>query len=375
MRHKTLIFTIFALVFALAASACAQTPVATVVSEVPAATAAKDEPAAASDDTWEPIPCNVVFDSDRDGNREVYIMGPDGENLTNLTNDPADDWDPAISPDGTRIAFVSNRDNENGGGQFIYTMNADGSDVRQLTFEENCDNPDWSHDGSMITYASNGDIYFADAYDGKKNNKLTDTPDVEDKSPAWSPDGSKIAWLSGNDGVFNAMVSSPDEDDMHAVTDTGTINKVQWTTDGRVFVDSWGWKDKDEFCHNCVVTQDGNDIEDAGGKGEVQRFIPFWNGKGDRVELIEGSLDNGPTEIYLVGEVFPDIFYNMTNNAAWDRNPDWPAKCGPEYVPSEQDLSNKANEQSAQPQATGPKDPKDIVIGYEASRPIRSWPT
>ena len=88
---------------------------------------------------WEPIPCNVVFDSDRDGNWEIYIMGPDGENPTNLSNNPADDWDPVFSPDGSRIAFVSNRENGEGGGQFIYIMNADGSDVYQLTYEENCD--------------------------------------------------------------------------------------------------------------------------------------------------------------------------------------------------------------------------------------------
>jgi hypothetical protein len=48
----------------------------------------------------------------------------------------------------------------------------------------------------------------------------------------------------------------------------------------------------------------GENIEDAGGKGEVQRFRPFWNGKGQRVELANISLDGGPEEIYLVGEVF-----------------------------------------------------------------------
>jgi hypothetical protein len=50
------------------------------------------------------IPRTVVFDSDRDGNREIYIMDSNGENLINLTNDPADDWTPGWFPDGSQIA-------------------------------------------------------------------------------------------------------------------------------------------------------------------------------------------------------------------------------------------------------------------------------
>jgi len=353
------------LLFALAIAACGGAPAA--AAEPQPAPAAEAEPTAAPTQAWEPIPCKVVFDSDRDGNWEIYIMGPDGENPLNLSSNPADDFNPAISPDGKRITFASNRESDQGGGQNIYVMNADGSDLRQLTFQGGSDGPSWSHDGAMIVYSNNGDIYFTDAMDGSNPKQVTSTPDIEDKEPKWSPDGSKLTWLSGQDGHYDVLVSSPDESDVHPVTDNGSINHVAWTVDGRLLTDSWGWKDKEEFCHNCVVETNGEYIEDAGGKGEVQRFLPFWNGKGDRVELIEGSLDGGPSEIYLVGEIFPDLFFNMTNNPAWDRNPDWPAKCGPEYVPTAQDLQ-PAQEQPAEPapqaQATQPKNPEDITIGY-----------
>jgi len=369
MKTKITFIAILTIIFTLALSACAQAPAP--AAEAPAAPA-EAEPTAEPTQAWEPIPCNVVFDSDRDGNWEVYIMGPDGENPLNLSNNPADDFNPAISPDGKRIAFVSNRESEQGGGQTIYVMNADGSGLRQVTFQGGSDSPDWSHDGAMIVYSNNGDIYFTDAKDGSNPKQVTFT-DIEDKEPKWSPDSSKLAWLSGQDGHYNVLVSSPDESDVHPVTDNGSINHVAWTTDGRIYVDSWGWKDKEEFCHNCVVTQDGADIEDAGGKGEVRRFLPFWNGQGDRVELVEGSLDDGPSEILLVGEIFPDIFFNMTNNSAWDRNPDWPAKCGPEYVPTAEDLQPAQEqpapqEQPAEPapqaEAAQPKNPEDITIGY-----------
>ena len=293
----------------------------------------------------------------------------------NHSNDKADDFNPAISPDGKRVAFVSNRESDQGGGQNIYVMDADGGNLRQLTFQGGSDGPSWSHDGALIVYSNDGDIWFTDANDGSNPKQVTFTPE-EDKEPKWSPDGSKLAWLSGKDGHYDVLVSSPDGSDAYPITDNSSIYHVAWTTDGRIYVDSWGWKDKQEFCHNCIVTQDGKDVEDGGGKGEMQRFLPFWNGKGDRVELIEGSLDGGPSEIYLVGEVFPDIFFNMTNNPAWDRNPDWPAKCGPEYVPTTEDLQpaqekqeQPTQEQQEQPaqaaQVAQPKEAKDIVIGYE----------
>ena len=83
-------------------------------------------------------------------------VNADGSNPVNLTNNPAYDGQPAWSPDGTRIAFTSDRDGRLG----IYVMNADGS------------NP--AH--------------------------LTNNPASRDSDPAWSPDGKRIAFVSYRDG-------------------------------------------------------------------------------------------------------------------------------------------------------------------------------
>ena len=92
------------------------------------------------DPGWE-----IAFVSERDGNREIYVMSADGSAVRRLTDHPAADVYPAWSPDGARIAFVSERD----GNADIYVMNADGTAPQRLTnspAEEAF--PAWSPDGA-----------------------------------------------------------------------------------------------------------------------------------------------------------------------------------------------------------------------------------
>jgi len=89
---------------------------------------------------WSPDGKKIVFVSNRDDNLEIYVMNADGSNQVNLTNNYNNDFDPVWSPDGERIAFVSGRDRNNE----IYVMNADGSEPRRLTDNTDDDvKPDW----------------------------------------------------------------------------------------------------------------------------------------------------------------------------------------------------------------------------------------
>ena len=105
-------------------------------------------------------------------------MDADGADQTNLTNDPADDFAPAWSPDGTMIAFTRS----SGGDAEIYVMNADGTGQTNLTNNPDADevSPAWSPDGSKIAYASQtgtsaGEIYAMNA-DGSGQTNLTNDP-------------------------------------------------------------------------------------------------------------------------------------------------------------------------------------------------------
>src|SRR5215212_1071476 len=86
----------------------------------------------------------LAFTSNRDGNWEIYVMNAqDGSNQTNLTMNPAFDFDPTWSPDGTKLAFTSDRD----GNTEVYVMNAqDGSNQTRLTDNAASDGlAEWMH--------------------------------------------------------------------------------------------------------------------------------------------------------------------------------------------------------------------------------------
>ena len=90
---------------------------------------------------WSPDGMRIAFLSNRDGNSEIYVMNADGSDVTNLTNSPGNELYPVWSPDGSRIALEV----ESAGTTYeIFVMSADGSSKTNLTNNPDHDwAPDW----------------------------------------------------------------------------------------------------------------------------------------------------------------------------------------------------------------------------------------
>lgn len=126
-------------------------------------------------------------------NGHVWVIQADGTQ-TKI----ARGYDPAWSPDGTRIAYV--RQTFHGSRPHIWIMAADGTDKMQVTQTRSFDaSPDWSPDGSTLVYSRSGQrrvelrTISAEAPFGSSA-ELTDTPMRRESQAAWSPDGSRIAF-------------------------------------------------------------------------------------------------------------------------------------------------------------------------------------
>jgi TolB protein len=151
----------------------------------------------------------------------------DGSVRRQLTAVPAFDIGPDYSPDGRRIAFTSGRSAPAGSENDpafseTYVMNADGSQVRRVTFNDNLrdSGPAWSPDGSQLVLArapsdpeSAADLWIVNLRRGTER-QLTDLPDTNESVPDWSPSSGRI--------VFHGDVLEPGNYDLYSVRPDGT---------------------------------------------------------------------------------------------------------------------------------------------------------
>ncbi len=169
----------------------------------------------------------IYFASDRGGNVEIYSMNMDGTNITNLTNHSSIDTCPSVSPDGSKIAFMSNRDEFN---HETYIMNNDGSNVTRLTNDGYIhQNPSFSPDGQKIIFNSNLDETHYEIYtiniDGTNLTRLTNNS-YYDSCAVYSPDGSKIVFVSNRDTENYPQVYIMNSDGTGVARITNDINST-----------------------------------------------------------------------------------------------------------------------------------------------------
>ena len=178
-----------------------------------------------------PLYSKMVFQSNRDGNAEIYTMDSDGSNQTRLTFNEVSDTDPVWSPDGQQIAFTVTH----AGNDEIYLMNADGTNQRNLTRHPERDRyPDWSPDGLRIVFSSgrNGPPLTLFVMDSDGSNVEQIIRGEFAKNPKWSPDGERIAFYGNDIYIVNADGRKPTR-----LSRRPKVNKARilegWSPDGQ----------------------------------------------------------------------------------------------------------------------------------------------
>lgn len=217
----------------------------------------------------------IVFSGGSTGKKELYIADYDGANARPLTKHNSISIKPKVSPDGTKVAYVSYKDRypwlyvleiasgkvsplsrnvginiapawapdsqslaivlSRDGNPEIYRVNADGSGLRRLTKNKDVDtSPTFSPDGSKIAYVSGPDrapsIYVMDANGGAPRRLSFSHGKAFD--PVWSPDGTKIAFVSEYQGVQIAVMNA-DGSGLRTLTRQGNNESPTWSPDSR----------------------------------------------------------------------------------------------------------------------------------------------
>jgi TolB protein len=266
-------------------------------------------------------------------NNDVFSFNPNGTELevTNLTNHPAFDGRPKYSPDGRLIAFDSNRD----GPTEIYIMNADGTNVRRLTFGGGSTGASWHPDGSQIAFQRQVPGFSFEVFkifiDGTGETRLT-MHVAEDSLPTWSPDGTVIAFSSrrqdpaadvhlmdafGN--VFANVTNSPGEDSWPTWSPDGTQIGFHSRLDDplgeeiyRIRPDGTG---RTRLTFNTAPTG-----------GPNNDLFPAWSPDGTRITWTSG-MGGTSLDAWHMNAVDGSDKRRVTSSEASDQRCDWQPLC------------------------------------------------
>ena len=177
---------------------------------------------------FSPDGTRIAFTSNRDGNPEIYVMNRDGSDLRRLTNNPEIDSTPTWSPTGTQIAFASGRS----GTPQIYVVGVDGAGLRRISQESYADRPTWSPApyNEIAFSARSGpgfDIKILNI--GTGETRQITFGEGTNESPAWSPNGRHLAFMSTRAGRSQIFTVDRDGRNLRQITKDGNNQTPNWS--------------------------------------------------------------------------------------------------------------------------------------------------
>lgn len=279
------------------------------------------ERALTPDSTWE-----IVFNSYRDGNYEIYAMNLDGSDPVNLTRNDAADW---VYDADSLLIFASNRGADYPEGYYdLYVMDREGANLRQITQFPVCDSYlSASPDGGRYAVCSdkdgNMDIYVVDSL-GKEQARLTQSP-FDESDPDWSPGGKLIAFRSNRSGPYAIWIMGADGSNPVQVTQYAENEKYQgregegpprWSPDGsRILFFSMRDGDWDIY----TIRPDGTELTNL-SQTESNETWPSWSPDGTRIAFCSDR--DGNFEIYVMSADGTDQ-QRLTDHPESDQGPLW----------------------------------------------------
>ena len=227
-----------------------------------------------------PKTAKIVFTSTRDGNKEIYIMNPDGSQQARLTHTLADDLSPAWSPTGEQILFVSNRQ----GVPDLYLMEADGkSERRVFSKAARRENPTWAADGKQIAYERrerDGSAIYIATIETEKEARV-----AGGKDPAWAPHKNELAFVGTGDNQIAILTlqTPPPRKLLQGVR--MFMQHPEWSPLGSKLVFSGReWVVEREAFKTEVlytVNRDGTGIKQIVKRTKLEFLGPVWSPRGN----------------------------------------------------------------------------------------------
>ncbi len=312
---------------------------------------------------------SIAFESDRDGDLDIFTIQPDGTALTKLTQNTVADRDPAWSPDGSKIAFV--RDGCSGTCRNLWVMNTDGTGELQLTNEPSSvadANPSWSPDGTTIAFAhptDNGGQYYKQIWSvpaaGGSLTQLTAAA-FASWSPDWSPDGSRIVFTSTRAGdaaiyTMNADGSAQTKVSFAGVTTPPAflLGGPSWSPDGTTFAFHGAGSATLEVPRLLLSDADGANTRTLyDPTGEV--YPPSWAPNGNKLVVTVNTGSGAVTNMQLyVVNVSTGAATALASSGSVEQNPSWQPGIAASPTPSATASASASPDPS--PTATPPPPP------------------
>jgi Tol biopolymer transport system component len=229
----------------------------------------------------------VSFVSSSGDTSEIYLLDADGQNPMQLTHNGQQNYLPAWSHDGKRIAFISQQ-GKNTQTAEIYIIDADGNNEQRLT-QNNAPEygATWSPDDHQIAFGSRLDgswqIYLMDA-DGTNQHPLTLR--AEGSAPTWSPDGQSLSLTSEQDGSANIYTLTLDGQNQLNVTNDKTVSSnSSWSPDGNKIA---FWSERDGMPNIFVMNRDGSNPINLTHTPDLEALNPSWSPDGKQI-IFQGA--------------------------------------------------------------------------------------